>query len=741
VSSAAPKLGQYTLGQRVGAGRLAQVYRASGPAGDVAVKLLAPDAELDDPAAVARFQREIDILGRVRHPNVIELLDSGIDAELGPYLVTPYIDGRTLRELIAVGRVEPALMALAAREIARGLAAIHAVGLIHRDLKPENVMVRPDGSLAIIDLGLAWGAAHTRYTEEGAVAGSVPYMAPEQIEGAEACPGTDLWALAVIAHEWITGSRPFARPRQSEEVAAILSARFEPLAERDPRVDETLGALFDSCLAREPSARPADGARLASELDAHARGDAREAMRDPAAWSRAEARARADELAADARALIDRGKPFAAGKLVDRALCHCPEDPAILELVDAVGKSPVRTRRRWPYVVAALVPALALAALLYGRTRGGADAAPPGALAESEAENADAGPVRPPLPQPFAGLELLDPAALSNRDPVQSEELRQLAARPGQVLLDKQMYGKNPYELLLDVRLHPEALKADPDSHVEYARALLATYRHDEGIAELDAVAAAHPERPDVWLLRGEIALRRGEFDDADRLLSGAIERDPGSDEALRDRGRLRRIRGRTRDAYDDLIRSLAVNPHQVLALRETAKIYRQAGRPRAAIPLMERAVKLAPEEIDVWIQYALVSEDRDALPLLDRALTIDPKSPRAHRERCILLDRLADARAVEACAAARAGNVADADVILARASAYARAGDPTRAHLELAGGTGVVKDDPRLYARMAELEDSFGHRDLAAASRRKACRLGDRASCRALVDDSDGMK
>ncbi len=739
MSSAAPKLGQYTLGPRVGAGRLAQVYRARGPGGDVAVKLLAPDAELDDPAARARFQREIDTLGRVHHENVIELFDSGIDDELGPYLVTPYIDGRTLRELIAAGTVEPALVALAARELARGLGAIHAVGLVHRDLKPENVMVRPDGSLAIIDLGLAWGVAHTRYTEEGAVAGSVPYMAPEQIEGAEACPATDLWALAVIAHEWITGARPFQRPRQSEEVAAILSARFEPLAQRDRRVDEELGALFDACLARDPSARPKDGAAFAERLDEHARGDAREALRDPAGFSRAEAERRAEELAEEARQLISRGKPFAAGKLVDRALCHLPDDPALLELVDAVGTSPVRRRRWWPYLVAALVPVAAIAALVY--TRGGSDRASEGAPSETATASPDARAVSEPLPLPFEGLELLKPESLSNRDPVRSEELRALVARPGEVLLPKEMYGKNPYSFLIDVRLHPEALAADPDSHMEYARALLATYRQDEGIAELEAVAKEHPERADVWWVRGEIALRKGDFDQADAMLSKAIERDPKLAEALRDRGRLRRIRGRTSDAYVDLIRSLALNPHQVVALRESAEIYRQANRPRGAIPLMERAAKLEPDDIDVWIEYALISADRDALPLLDRALSIDPKSSRAHRERCLLMDRLEDARAVDACEAARAGNVADAEVILARANAYARAGNPTRAHLELAGGTGVVKDDPRLFARMAEFEDSFGHHDLAAGSRRKACRLGDRDSCQALLGDTAGTE
>src|SRR5262245_43256015 len=93
-------VGRWQLHERIGAGRLAHVHRGEGPDGEVAVKLLAPDAALDDPAAEARFRREVEALASIRHPGVIALVEHGVDPELGPYLVTPLVKGRTLRALI-----------------------------------------------------------------------------------------------------------------------------------------------------------------------------------------------------------------------------------------------------------------------------------------------------------------------------------------------------------------------------------------------------------------------------------------------------------------------------------------------------------------------------------------------------------------------------------------------------------------------------------------------------------------
>ena len=148
------ELGPYQLLERIGEGGSGQVYRARGPAGPVAVKLLGPASDMDD-AARARFRREIAALGQLAHPNLVTMIDHGIDAELGPYLVLPLLGGSTLRELCGNRALCPEAALLLIQPIVEATAALHAAGYVHRDLKPENVIASPDGSITVIDLGLA----------------------------------------------------------------------------------------------------------------------------------------------------------------------------------------------------------------------------------------------------------------------------------------------------------------------------------------------------------------------------------------------------------------------------------------------------------------------------------------------------------------------------------------------------------------------------------------------------------
>src|SRR5262249_2517619 len=175
----------YELFERLGEGGAGQVYRAQDAAGkSLAVKLLGPAAELEPEAARARFKREVAILSQLDHPALVTLVDHGVDDELGPYLVMPLVPGQTLRAIVGGAKLGPQRALLLIDPIASAVAALHAQGLVHRDLKPDNVMVTPDGRVIVVDLGLAWGPQHSRHTVEGTAIGSVPYMAPEQIEGA-----------------------------------------------------------------------------------------------------------------------------------------------------------------------------------------------------------------------------------------------------------------------------------------------------------------------------------------------------------------------------------------------------------------------------------------------------------------------------------------------------------------------------------------------------------------------------
>lgn len=313
------------------------MYRARGPTGPVAIKLLGPASDMDD-AARARFRREIAALGQLAHPHLVSMIDHGVDAELGPYLVLPLLAGTTLRELVGNRALCPEAALLLIQPIVDATAALHAAGYVHRDLKPENVIASPEGAVTVIDLGLAWREGMTRHTDTGAAVGSVGYMAPEQIEGNPVDTRADVWALGVMLYEWIAGKRPFARARAAEEAAAMLLGQFPRLTAADRRCDDELAALVARCLAADPAKRPT-AAELATAIaamidwtDASA-SERASVIADPVGYQARIASFRVRRMERLAREAIDAGKPFAALAYCDRGLAYAPDHAQLLALV------------------------------------------------------------------------------------------------------------------------------------------------------------------------------------------------------------------------------------------------------------------------------------------------------------------------------------------------------------------------------------------------------------------------
>jgi tetratricopeptide (TPR) repeat protein len=263
--------GRYELGTLLGRGGMGQVWLARDRRLDrrVAVKLLRADRfEQAGPEEAGdlrrRFARECRVTARVDHPGLVTVHDAGADGD-DLYLVMQYAEGADLADHLAEHEPYPWPWAVAvAAQLCSVLAAVHAVPVVHRDLKPRNVVVRPDGTLVVLDLGIAavLGTDTTRVTHTGSPVGSPAYMAPEQAMGAAVGPRTDLYALGVLLHELLSGTVPFAGGSALGTLHRHLHEPPVPLRRLRPEVPEPLEALVLRLLAKDPQDRPADAQQV-----------------------------------------------------------------------------------------------------------------------------------------------------------------------------------------------------------------------------------------------------------------------------------------------------------------------------------------------------------------------------------------------------------------------------------------------------------------------------------------------
>ena len=239
--------GRYELATLIGQGGMGQVWSAfdSRLGRRVAVKLLRPElstAEEDGDELRRRFTREWRVTAQVDHPGLVTVHDAGSDGD-ELYLVMQYIAGADLADHLAEHDPYPWPWAVAvAAQLCSVLAAVHAVPVVHRDLKPRNLMIRPDGTLVVLDLGIAsvLDADTTRLTRTGSPIGSPSYMAPEQAMDGTVGPRTDLYALGAVLHELLSGSVPFPG---SSALGVLHRHLYEPplpLRRLRPEVPEPL---------------------------------------------------------------------------------------------------------------------------------------------------------------------------------------------------------------------------------------------------------------------------------------------------------------------------------------------------------------------------------------------------------------------------------------------------------------------------------------------------------------------
>jgi len=273
------RLGNYEILSAIGAGGMGEVYRARDTKlqRDVAIKIL-PEAFAEDPERMQRFEREARVVASLNHPNIATLYGFEEAADR-VWLVLELVEGDTLEELLARGRTNGDDVVPIFEQIALGLESAHAAGVVHRDLKPANIKVRADGTVKVLDFGLAKALSEesddgveasqsptrTKGTALGAIMGTAPYMSPEQARGKPVDKRTDIWAFGCCLYEVLSGRRPFAGQTVSDIIASILQSEpdFDLLPTETP---PSLRRLLRRCLTKDSELRLHDIADARLEL-------------------------------------------------------------------------------------------------------------------------------------------------------------------------------------------------------------------------------------------------------------------------------------------------------------------------------------------------------------------------------------------------------------------------------------------------------------------------------------------
>ncbi len=256
--------GRYRLIELLGRGGMGEVWRAQDTEANnrtVAIKLLPPHLAQDD-TFVKRFRREADAAAGLNNPHIIPIHQYGeIDGRL--YVDMRLIEGRDLQEVLADGPLEPGRAVRIVEQVAKALHAAHKIGLVHRDVKPSNVLLDEDDFAYLIDFGIARAADQTRMTGTGGIIGSWPYMSPERLRAGQVDARADIYALACVLYECLTGSTPYPGDNFEQQMTAHLTAPPPRPSSTDPNVPATFDPVIATGMAKDPDQRYATTVELA----------------------------------------------------------------------------------------------------------------------------------------------------------------------------------------------------------------------------------------------------------------------------------------------------------------------------------------------------------------------------------------------------------------------------------------------------------------------------------------------
>lgn len=262
------RIGDYEIVDVLGAGGMGKVYKVRNVISErvEAMKVLLPNLE-SDPDLADRFMREIKVQASLHHPN-IAALHTALRVNNQLLMLIEFVEGVTIEQQLRSGPIPVAKAADYIRQVLLALGYAHSHGVVHRDIKPANMMLMPNGTVKLMDFGIARLAADRRLTQTGRTVGSLYYMSPEQIQGAlDLDARSDLYSLGVSLYEMVTARRPFQGDSDYSIMAAHLSSRPVPPVEVDPSLPAALNDVILMAIAKDPGQRfqTADAFRMALE--------------------------------------------------------------------------------------------------------------------------------------------------------------------------------------------------------------------------------------------------------------------------------------------------------------------------------------------------------------------------------------------------------------------------------------------------------------------------------------------
>src|SRR4051812_12012058 len=314
----------------------------------VAVKILHKHLA-DYQEARDRFEREAQAVAKLRHENILEIFDFSAKPDSEAYIVTEFIDGQTLKQVITDRPIAfPEIGAMLMLQVGRALAHAHAGGILHRDVKPENIMIRSDGVVKLMDFGISHMVDLERLTVTGQLLGSPAYMAPEHVEGRQLDFRTDVFALGIVLYQLTVGRLPFEGKNPHEVLKRIAECKFIDPRTANPRIGNRLGKIILRAMAAQPADRfPAIG-EMVIALEGYLEetgiaadkivGELGRFFAAPAAYEQALRDRLIDHLSRRGQQLLASDDRSAALDVFDRILTIDPSNAKVLDILAGINR-------------------------------------------------------------------------------------------------------------------------------------------------------------------------------------------------------------------------------------------------------------------------------------------------------------------------------------------------------------------------------------------------------------------